>query len=241
MENISYIGLAQQLALKTQIDVTANNLANMSTPGFKSQNVLFLDYVTQPKDAQPVNQAYDFATYRDLSMGNLSQTHNQLDMAIDGEGYFAVQTPQGIRYTRDGAFSLNTQSQLVDKSGNPVIGETGNPLVIQPQAKTITVSVDGSISSDQGEVGRLKLVNFENQQRLKNIGNNLYESGDMPEQPLANRRVEQGIIEGSNVNAIAEMNRMMELMRMFQASQSMLQQDHERARSAIQKLTSIDA
>lgn len=241
MENISYIGLSQQLALSSQINVTANNLANMTTPGYKAQNVMFLDYVTQPKDAPRINQSYDYATYRDLTMGNLSRTHNPLDMAINGTGYFAVETPDGVRYTRDGSFSLNTKSQLVDQSGNLVIGETGNPLVVQPEAKIITVSVDGSISSEQGEVGRLKLVTFENEQALVKEGHNLYNAGEMAEIPLENRRVEQGVVEGSNVNAIAEMNKMIELMRLFQATQSMLQQDHERARAAIQKLTNVQA
>jgi flagellar basal-body rod protein FlgF len=241
MENISYIGLSQQLALSSQINVTANNLANMSTPGFKAQNVMFLDYITQPKDAPPINQSYDYATYRDLSMGNLSRTSNPLDMAIDGDGYFAVETPEGIRYTRDGTFGLNTKSELVDQSGNVVIGETGNALVVQPEAKQITVSVDGSISSEQGEIGRLKLVTFENQQALVKVGNNLYDAGEAQEIPLESRRVEQGVIEGSNVNAISEMNRMIELMRLFQSAQSMLQQDHERMRGAIQKLTNVQA
>jgi flagellar basal-body rod protein FlgF len=242
MENISYIGMSQQIALSQQIDVTANNIANMSTPGFKSQDVLFLDYITAPKKGPLINQSYDYATYRDLTMGNLTKTYNPLDVAIDGKGYFAVRTPQGdTRYTRDGSFGLNTESQLVDQSGNVVIGETGNPLVVQPDAKQVTVSIDGKISSERGDIGKLKVVTFDNEQALVKVGNNLYEAGSQNEQALDDRHIEQGVIEGSNVNPISEMNKMISLMRMFQATQNLLQNDHERIVGAIQKLTSVQA
>lgn len=242
MENISYIGASQQLALSQQIEVTANNIANMSTPGFKAKNMLFLDYVTQPKNNSPIHQSYDYATYRDLSMGNLTQTYNKLDVAIDGKGYFAVQTPQGdIRYTRAGAFSLNTESQLVDQSGNLVLGDSGNPLVIQANAKQVKISIDGKISSEQGDIGKLKLVTFENEQQLKNVGDNLYDAEGQAEVAVDFPHVEQGVLEGSNVNPIAEMNKMISLMRMFQAAQNMLQDDHNRITNAIEKLTSVQA
>ena len=242
MENISYVGASQQLALSQQIEVTSNNIANMSTPGFKAKNVMFLDYITTPKKGGPVQQSYNYATYRDLSMGNLSKTYNPLDVAIDGKGYFQVQTPEGeTRYTRDGSFSLNSQGQLVDQSGNTVMGETGNPLVVQAQAKQITVSTDGKIASEQGDIGRIKVVNFDNEQALKNIGDNLYEIGTATEQPADDRHIEQGVVEGSNVNPISEMNKMISLMRMFQATQNMLQSDHDRIVGAIQKLTSVQA
>jgi flagellar basal-body rod protein FlgF len=242
MENISYIGISQQLALSQQIEVTSNNIANMSTPGFKAKNVMFLDYITTPKNGGPINQSANYATYRDLGMGNLSKTFNPLDVAIDGKGYFVVQTPEGeTRYTRAGNFALDTQSQLVDQAGDIVLGESGNALVVQPQAKAVTISVDGKISSEQGDIGKLKVVTFDNEQGLKNIGDNLYEAGSATEQPLDDRHVEQGVIEGSNVNPIAEMNKMISLMRMFQATQNMLQNDHDRIVNAIQKLTNTQA
>lgn len=242
MENISYVGASQQLALQQQIEVTSNNIANMSTPGFKAKNVMFLDYITTPKNAAAINQSYNYATYRDLSMGNLSKTYNPLDVAIDGKGYFAVQTPEGgTRYTRDGSFSLNSQSQLVDQSGDVVLGDSGSPLVVQAQAKQITVSTDGKLSSEQGDIGKLKIVSFDNEQELKNIGNNLYDAGSAAEVEVADRHVEQGVIEGSNVNPISEMNKMISLMRMFQATQNMLQNDHDRIIGAIQKLTTVQA
>lgn len=239
MENISYIGLSQQIALQQQIDVTANNIANMSTPGFKAQHVLFNEYITAPKDATAVHQSNNYGTYRDLTIGALQQTSNKLDFAIQGEGYFCVQTPEGVRYTRDGGFSLNLDRQLVTKSGHLVYNENNNPLTFPAEAADIRISDDGTISSELGDIGRLKIVNFENEQALKNTGENLFDPAGMVEQPLANRRVVQGMVESSNVSAVAEMNKMIELMRLFQATQKLLQNDHERQIGMIQKLTRV--
>ena len=241
MENISYIGLSQQLALQQQVDVTANNIANMSTPGFKSQNVLFNDYITAPKDSDAIHQSQDYATYRDLSIGNLIQTHNKLDVAIEGKGYFAVSTPDGVKYTRDGGFSLNLNRELVSKTGHIVLSENNNPIAIPAEATQITISDDGTIASEQGDIGRMKIVNFANEQRMKKEGDNLYSADNMNEEPVTDRRVVQGVLEGSNVNPVVEMNRMIELMRMFQAAQNMLQTDHDRQLNAIQKLTTVQS
>src|SRR5689334_4907224 len=104
MENVTYVGISQQLALQQQIEVTANNIANMNTPGYKAENVLFNDFITSPKDGQPIHQAQDYATYQDLSIGNLIQTSNSLDFAVLGKGYFVVNTAKGERFTRDGSF-----------------------------------------------------------------------------------------------------------------------------------------
>lgn len=239
MENVSYIGLSQQLALSQQIEVTANNIANMSTPGYKTQGILFLDYVTQPKDGQPINQSYDFATYRDLSVGSQLPTSNPLDMAISGDGYFAIQTKDGVRYTRDGSFTMNAERQVVNAQGNALLDDGGSPIVIPLEVNNISISSDGVISGETGTIGRVSLVNFANQQMMKKEGDNLYSAGGQPETPVENRRVAQGLVEASNVNPVVEMNRMVELMRLFQATQKMLDNDHDRIRGSIQKLTSV--
>lgn len=239
MENVSYVGLSQQLALQQQIEVTANNIANMSTPGYKAQGILFLDYMTKPKDGETINQAYDFATYRDLSVGSQMPTHNPLDMAISGEGYFAIQTPDGVRYTRDGSFVLNAERQVVNAQGNALLDDGGGPIIIPAEVNNVTVSSDGVISGETGNIGRVSLVTFANQQMMKKEGDNLYSAGGQAETPVENRRVAQGLVEASNVNAVVEMNRMIELMRLFQATQKMLDNDHDRIRGSIQKLTQV--
>ncbi|MBI1214759.1 MAG: flagellar basal-body rod protein FlgF [Alphaproteobacteria bacterium] len=239
MENIAYVGMSQQVALQQQMQVAANNIANMSTPGYKAEGVLFQQYITAPKNADPIKQVQNFGTFRDLEMGNLTQTHNPLDMAIEGDGYFAVTTPQGVRYTRDGGFALNTARQIVTKSGHPLLNENGDAITVPPDATQITISADGTIVSEYGDIGRVKLVNFADPQKLKKLGDNLYDAGGQPEQPLARRDVVQGVLEGSNVNPVVEMNKMIGLLRMFQAAQNMLQNDHDRITKAIDTLTTV--
>jgi flagellar basal-body rod protein FlgF len=240
MENVSYIGLSQQMALKRQMDVAANNLANLDTPGFKAQSVLFLEYLNKPRGGgEFVAQVLDYASYRDLSAGALKQTYNDLDLALNGEGYFVVDTPEGPRYTRDGAFALNSQRQIVNKSGYPLLGDGGAPLEVQADASKITVVRGGVISTDKGEVGKIKVVGFENEQQMVEIGENLYDAAGLAETPVADPQVVQGALEGANVNPIVEMNRMVEILRLYQATQKMLMNDHERIRGTIQKLTRV--
>lgn len=243
MENISYIGLSQQIALQQQMNVTANNVANMSTPGFKGQRVLFVDYLNKGKGAQPqdtLQQVVNYASYRTLEQGVLQQTGNPLDVALEGDGYFAVTTPAGRRYTRAGNFTLNANREIVTKNGQPVEGDGGGRLVIPPEATRITITRDGSITTDVGDVGRLKVTHFENEQQLVEQGNNLLRApADIVERPPEDLRVVQGAVEGSNVNPILEMNRMVEVLRMYQSTHRMLQNDHERIRSTIQKLTRV--
>lgn len=244
MENISYIGLSQQMALRQKMDITANNLANMSTPGFKNQSVLFLEYLNAPKETgttgkDAIRQVVDAASYRDLSNGALKQTHNDLDFAVQGDGYFAVQTPFGARYTRDGSFALNDRREIVNKSGYPVLNTTGQPIIIPEGTTKITVGKNGAVTTDTGEAGQLKVVTFDNEQKLIEEGENLLSAGDMNEQPVERLHVVQGALEGSNVNSIVEMNNMIEILRLYQASQRILMNDHERIRGAIQRLTKV--
>lgn len=237
MENVSYIGLSQQLAIQQQMDMTAGNIANMTTPGFKAQSALFSDYLSTPKGGVPINQVQNRGSYRDLSAGTLAQTFNPLDVAIQGSGYFSVETPQGTRYTRDGGFSLNSERELVNKSGYKVMGDGGGAIVIPPEVTNVTITSAGDVSGNEGVISRLKVVSFENEQMLKRSGENLYEADGVTEVPVESPRVVQGAIEQSNVNPIIEMNRMIELLRMFQSSQKILQNDHDRIRSMIEKLT----
>lgn len=243
MENISYIGLSQKMALRSMMDVNANNIANMTTPGYKAQKVLFVEYLNKAQGAGPgdaIRQVQDYATYRDLSQGGLQMTHNDLDVALEGEGFFAVQGADGVaRYTRNGSFMLDGTRQIVNKMGVPVMGVNNTPLVVPPEARHITITPDGSVTTDQGDVGQLKVATFDNLQMLKPMGDGLYDAGGMIEQPVVTPRVVQGAVEGSNVNPILEMNRMVEVLRMYQSTYRMLQNDHERIRGAIQKLTRV--
>ncbi len=240
MENISYVGVSQLLSLQRQMDVTANNIANMSTPGFKTEGVLFIDQVNKaastPQEA--LTQAENFGTYRDFSAGSLTPTYNDLDFAIQGEGYFTVQTPDGTRYTRDGSFSLNDKGEIVTRSGAQLMGD-GGPIVVPADAHKIHLNADGSIGTDKGPLGKVKIVSFEDEQKLKALGGNLFDGGAAGEKPADKPHLEQGMIEASNVNPIVEMNKMINILRAYESSQRLMQNDHDRSLDMIQRLTRV--
>lgn len=247
MENPSYIVLSQQAGLRRQMDVIANNLANTNTTGFKAERLMFSEYLVS-KAANPltsgpgaqisfVGQA---GTYSDHREGSLQATGNQLDMAIAGPGYFTVETPGGPRYTRDGRFEVDGQGRLVNREGLAVLGRGGQPLSIPQGATRVEVSNSGRLTSDKGDIGELGIVKFDNEYALRKVGGNLYETDAQPQPVDAATRVQQNMVEASNVQSIFEVSNMIELQRRYQASQKLLEAEHERARTAIQKLTRVN-
>jgi flagellar basal-body rod protein FlgF len=246
MENPSYIVLSQQMGLRRQMDVIANNLANANTHGFKAERLTFTELVTS-KAANPgmsgpgahVSFPTPAGTIADPRDGHLESTGNQLDIGLVGPGYFAIETPGGPRYTRDGHFELDGQGRIVTRDGFALLDRGGSPLVVPPGTDKIEISITGRMTSDKGQIGEIQVVKFESDQALRKIGANLYET-DAPPQPIdAETRVKQGMVEASNVQAIFEITNMIDLQRRYQASQRMIEAEHERARSAIQKLTRV--
>ena len=237
MENTAYIGLSQANALKQWMDVTANNVANMSTPGFKAQDMLFKEYLSKPRDGDKISMVIDYGTFRNTEQGPMQQTHNKLDFALQGDGFFAIQTDKGVRYTRDGSFALNDKNQIVTQEGFPVLGTTSQPIAVQPGTSHISVTGGGNVSTELGEVGKFKLVKFEKEQDLTPVGYNMYDAVEQQEQTADGTSVLQGMIEGSNVKPVVEMNKMIEILRLYQQTAKMLQSDHDLQRSVISKLT----
>lgn len=237
MENVGYVSLSHQMALREQMTLSANNVANMSTPGYKGQEALFHEYLVEGKTAEDdLSQVVDSEGFRRMDQGPLKQTHNPLDLAITGDGYFTVETPEGPRYTRAGNFALNNEGQIVTAQGHPVLDEAGAPIQIPEGENQITVTSKGSVSTEEGEVATLKLVDFNNPQALKQIGDGLYIAEDMEEVAAPEASVLQGAIEGSNVQPVLEMTKMLEILRTYQSVQKMVQSDHDRIRSTIRKL-----
>lgn len=245
IENAQLISLSRQIALQRQLDVVANNVANINTTGFKAEQLLFEEYVmpvardqTFPNLDQPLSYVRDWATVHDLSAGAMLQTGNDLDVALNGEGFFAVQTAGGERWTRSGAFQINSNGTLVDLSGNPVLG-TGGPIQFGPEETGITIAADGAISTSAGPKGQLRLVEFANTQELSREGANLYAGGT----PVAatNTRVMQGFIERSNVSGVAEMAEMIRVTNAYQSIASLSERQDDLRRSAIQRLGDTNA
>ena len=242
MENALLIGLSREVALARELDVIANNMANVNTNGFKARESRFAEHLmpTARADAfqrpdQMLSYVIDAGTPLDLSAGMIERTGNPLDAAIKGDGYFTVQTPQGERFTRNGAFEINSQGQLVTSDGHVVQGENG-PIAITPQETGLMIGADGTISSSQGVRGRLRLVRFADAQALKNEGANLFSSTAQAQPAGATSRVEPGAIERSNVKPVLEMSRLMEVNRSYTSVANMLSKMDELRRSAIQRL-----
>jgi flagellar basal-body rod protein FlgF len=254
MENTLLVGLSRQMVLERQMDVVANNVANVNTNGFKADNSLFEEFLNSGAHEdnfigrdRRVSYVQDRGTFKDLSQGPTEQTKNPLDVAIDGGGFLAVQTPAGERYTRDGGLQINNQGQLVTASGNPVLGTSG-PIVFQPTDHDVSIASDGNITVVDGVNridsvrGKLRLVSFTDAQKLLKEGGNLYSAGaGTAAQPDLASRVQQGFIEKSNVNSVAEMSRMIDVTRAYQAIASMLQTQSDLHKSAIQQLADVPA
>ncbi|HEY0236121.1 MAG TPA: flagellar basal-body rod protein FlgF [Afipia sp.] len=254
MKNTLLVALSRSVALERQIDVVANNVANVNTNGFKASNSLFEEFLQTgahednfSSSDRRVSFVQDRATMQDFSPGSNERTGNPLDVAINGKGFLTVQTPGGERYTRDGGLQINAQGQLVTAGGNPVLG-TGGPITFQQTDRDINISEDGTVTVREGTVtqvdsirGKLKIASFDNPQNLKREGSNLFSSGGASAQPDTTSRVNQGFIEKSNVNAVTEMSRLMEVSRTYQSVASLMQQQSDLRKSAIQSLADVPA
>ena len=254
MENTLLIGLSRQTVLERQLDVVANNIANVNTAGFKADTSLFEEYLMPGAHEdnfvgsdRRVSYVQDRGTFRDFTQGASEQTGNPLDMAVSGNGFLVVQTAGGERYTRDGGMQINSQGQLVTATGNPVLGNAG-PIVFQPTDHDINVSPDGTITVVEGNGrtdalrGKLRLVSFADAQKLLKEGSNLYSAGEGgAAQADTKSQVQQGYIEKSNVSSVAEMSRMIEVTRAYTQISTLLQQESDLHKSAIEKLADVPA
>lgn len=243
MENPAYIVLSQQMALRTQMDVIANNLANVNTPAYRSQSLLFQQYLGKAANpglhgnGAPISFVGPGGTLPDTRPGPIEPTNNPMDFAIQGRGYFVVNTPDGPRYTRDGHFAINAQNQLVNADGYQVVDPQGRPLTIPQGAANIEVTATGALNSDKGAIGTLQIVKFDSDVALQKVGTDLYQT-DAPSQPVdATTIVKQGMIEGSNVQPILEVTRMIQVQRAYEAASNMISAEHDRSLQAIQILT----
>jgi flagellar basal-body rod protein FlgF len=246
MENALLIGLSRQTALAREMDVIANNMANVTTNGFKAREARFSEYLMPVARAdsfqrpdQRLSYVIDSGTPLDLSTGAIEMTGNPLNAAIKGDGFFAVQTPQGERYTRNGAFELNAQGQLVTSDGHAVLGQSG-PITLGPEETNVSISPNGTVLTSQGERGRIRMVRFADPRALNNVGANLFTS-QQPGEVDTVSRVQGGAIERSNVQAIVEMSRMIDVNRNYTSVAGMISRMDELRRTAISRLADANA
>ena len=241
MDTPGYIILSRLGAQLRATEVLAHNMANAETPGFRAARPIFAAAVEQQRDVggppggRPVAYTLDRATWRDTAAGPIGVTGNPLDVAIRGEGYFAVETPEGERFTRAGRFALDAQRRLIDAEGYPVLGAAGTPIGFAANDTRIEIQGDGTVRSENGVVGRLRVVRFENEQALKPQGGRLYAAADPPE-PVERPNLVQGAVEGSNVSAVLEMTRLTAELREFQFATQFAEREGERLQGAVDRI-----
>lgn len=242
MDSPGYVILSRLGAQMRATNVVANNIANADTPGFRAERPVFAKHLERnrlgtglgPGD-RDVAYALDRATWRDMTPGAIATTGNPLDVAIQGEGFFAVDTPRGERFTRAGRFILDGQRRLADVEGNPVLGAAGAPIQVGAADARIEIQGDGTIRSENGVLGRLRVVRFDNPQAMKPEGDRLYASDDAP-QAMDRPNLVQGAVEGSNVNPIAETIRMTAELREFQFASMFAEREGERLSGAVERI-----
>jgi flagellar basal-body rod protein FlgF len=246
MESPSLVLLSNQEALQRSMDIVANNIANVSTTGFKREAIQFDTLLSQPAPGETLDFVIDRATYRDSSGGPVTPTGNPLDLAIQGKGYFPVQTPAGIRYTRSGSFQLNPDGQIVTLSGYPVLGQGNQPITIPSTTTQLNIASDGDVTArvDNGvdllEVGQLEVVKFDNEQGMVQEGQGLYSTAAQA-QPADDSSIVEGALESSNVQPVSEITNMIQIMRSYEQTVNMIGQENQRLDNAIDKLAKTSA
>ncbi len=245
MENTSYIAVARQATLRRQLEMIANNLANMNTAGFKGENMMFVDHLVRSRGGErmlpeQMHFVRDLSSYRNFDEGPIEATSNPLDVAIRGEGYFVVETPEGARYTRTGRFHFDEQGRMVTAHGYPVLSDAGQPFVFSGSESSIDIARDGTVSADDDVMGRLRIVTFENEHQLRETYGGLYQS-DAPAEDSDNPEVVQSALEGSNVNGIFEITRMIEVQRSYDSARKLVEAEDERIKKAIGELAKVAA
>lgn len=215
------------------MDVLADNLANASTPGYKAERVQFSDWLSRQANAT-ISYPQDRATWREAQAGTLSHTGNTFDLAMTGNAWFTVNTPNGPRLTRDGRFGLLPSGSLADGAGNPVLDANGQPIQLSPTDTQISIAGDGTVSSENGQLGKIGAVSVDPMQ-LAGEGGTLFRA-TAPTTPVAAPGMVQGATEDSNVQPVLEMSRMMASLRQYQFMTQFIQAEADRQQNAIDKL-----
>ncbi|MBV8939900.1 MAG: flagellar basal-body rod protein FlgF [Alphaproteobacteria bacterium] len=210
MDNAVYVTLSRQLALVRDLDVTANNLANANTTGFNASHIMFSTYLAKDPANGPLAMANDANEYRDTTKGDLQSTGNPLDVAINGPGYFQLETPLGPRYTRAGNFQVDGTGTLVSVEGYPVLDQTGQHIAFNPEDSRVTIGTAGNITVNGEERATIAVVDFPNPQMMTRLGSRLYSTAQTPAQvPVP--AVVQGVLEGANLKPVLEITHIMDI------------------------------
>jgi len=249
MDNALYVGLSKQMVLRRELDIAANNMANVDTTGFKAESLIVNDDPVSlpraPRGSTPVQYAMDNGVARNFAQGPLQQTGAPLDMAIEGQGFFQVQTADGVRYTRDGRFTTDAQGRVITQQGDPVLDASGSPISLNSQGGTPQIGRDGTITqSTPGQpqnvvVGKIGVVRFDSLSALSKQGDGLYTNTvSTPPTAAPDAVIHQGMLEGSNVQPIIQVTDLIRIQRAYEAVTQMVGNSSDLSERAIQRLGS---
>ena len=232
MDNAIYTTLTRQSGLMREMQVVANNIANAATTGFRQEGLIFSEHVKRIEGGASLSMATANVRNTLMLQGGLTQTGGPLDLAIEGEGFFLIETPQGERLTRAGHFSASADSELVTTDGFRVLDTGGAPVFLPPDASDLSVAADGTLSAGGIPLAQIGLV-----QPVDSLGM-IRETGvmfraDAGVEPAEAGRILQGFLESSNVDPISQIARMIEVQRAYEMGQSFLEREDERIRAAI--------
>ena len=234
MDASGYVTLSRQSGLMSEMGMIAHNMANISTTGFRREGMVFSEYVQTTDEGASISMAYGNARAVDLSQAGVTKTGGSFDFALQGEGFFQVQTPQGVMLTRAGDFTPSASGTLLTSDGYQVLDDNGSAITVPPGAKTIALAEDGTLSADGAPFAKIGIVTPDDRNSLQHQMGTLFTAGAT--QPVGKPMVLQGFLEDSNVNAVSEVARMIEVQRAYEMGQGFLDHEDERLKSVIQTL-----
>lgn len=235
MENSIYIGLSRQTALRRELSLVANNIANINTTAFKRELGVYAVSQTETSFSNKLDFVIDHGTAVSFEPGSLTVTENDFDVAINGPGFFGIDDGEGVKYTRNGALSLTPDNQLVTRAGHAVVDEDGAPIVIPQDGRKLQIGLDGTISLDSEIIGKMMLVEFDALHLLQKNGDSVFETTETPKDPQRSQ-ILQGNLETGNVTPVKELVRMIDIQRSYDAVKSFLDREAERQQTAVRRL-----
>ena len=233
MDATGYVVLTRQTCLMQEMQVIANNMANANTTGFRREAVVFAEYLQAQGGGPSISMAHATGRVVDLAQGGLTQTGGTYDLAIRGPGFFQIATPDGPRLTRAGAFTPDATGTLVTPQGDALLDAGGSPLAVPPGAGHVQIAADGTLSADGVPLGRGGIWLPDDPNSLRHVAGTQFTATGL--QP-ATATLQQGALEDSNVEPMAEVARMIEVQRAYELGQGFLDHEDERLRGVIQTL-----
>jgi flagellar basal-body rod protein FlgF len=234
MDSIGYTTLNRQSGLMREMQVVANNIANISTTGFRREGVVFSEYVARLDGDPSLSMAQAKTRSVDLQQAGLSTTGGTFDFAIQGDGFFQVSTPQGPRLTRAGSFTPSATGELVNMDGHQLLDGGGAPVFVPPDAGQISMAADGTLSANGVPLAKIGLWQPTDPLTLRHEGGTLFSASGM--EPAEGATLMQGMLEDSNVEPVSEIARMIDVQRAYELGQTFLDREDARVRGVIQTL-----